>query len=228
MAVGPPTDRRVGPADRGARSGDQVDHAEHRARAVQCRAGTADDFDSLERGEVDRQLEWSRSEDTLVHRMTVNEDQDAIVVVGGTAEPSGAEVGVVAVVAQVEATHAGERVFQSAVAELLDFLVCEDRDRAGRLSGCLLVLARGADGHVEQGVEAQGIGSGLLGHTAAGARNNMSSKALAILVLIGIGSTCSRAYSHWAAAKNVRPLSARVIGRTADFLKPISLGWKKL
>ncbi len=117
--------------------------------------------------------------DAFVHRVTIDEDQDAIVVVGGTAEPSGAEVRVVAVVAQVKATHPGECVLQGAVAELLDFLVSEDRDRARRLSGCLLILARGADGHVEEGVEAQGIRSGLLRHRCApGARNTMSRKAL--------------------------------------------------
>src|SRR5207248_4971931 len=100
-------------------AGHHVDDGEERSGAVERRPGPADDFDAVDLGDVGREVAGgvALAGPDVVHRVAVPQNQDPGVVVARRREAANAEVGVLAVVGQIEAAHRLERLGEGGVTE---------------------------------------------------------------------------------------------------------------
>ena len=134
-------------AERGAALGDDVDHGEEGAVAVDRGCRAADDLDALEGRRIHPELgaDLGLAEDVVVDAVAVDEQQDAAVVVAGLAEATDAQQAEVAVVADVHAADAAEDVGQRPVAEAGDLVSGDERHRRRRLGHRLQALGGAVD-----------------------------------------------------------------------------------
>lgn len=137
--------------------GDDVDHAEHGAAAIEGRARPAHDLDTLHRFEVECHLvvDARGIVEVLVQPLAVEEDEHPRVVVGGPREATDADVAIVAIRARVEAADVVERLGQGAIAEGANLFGGDHGDRRGGFAGFLAVPGRGLDLDREQLFESE-------------------------------------------------------------------------
>src|SRR5690606_7294385 len=89
-------------------AGDDVDDGEHGVGAGDRRARSTDDLDPFDGREIQREFVTDRraAPGLLVDDVSINEQEDAVVVVGWTTEAACAEIGVVAIIREVESADA--------------------------------------------------------------------------------------------------------------------------
>ena len=136
-------------------------------------ARPAHDFNAVHQVHVQR--EFAAVERLVVNRiveaMAVDKHQHPATIIAGAADAPHADVGVAAVISDVEAAHAPKHVGQRLVAELLDVVGRHDAHRRGRLRGLLLALGGGIDGahlHLHEFLEAELLE--LVGEAGGGRR----------------------------------------------------------
>ena len=127
------------PADSLAVAGDDVDDAEERIAAVDCRSGAGNEFNPLDEVDINRKLkpDTALAVDGVVEQDSVHHHQHAGVEVAQPPDAPHAQVAVVAVRSDVQTADAVQDVSQLAVAQALYVSRTDDGDRRGCFR-CLL------------------------------------------------------------------------------------------
>src|SRR3990172_6993084 len=119
-----PLERQLGPCERLRLAGDDVDGGEQGVAAVQRRARAVYDLDPLHQVHVDALILAGAGvvPDVVVHRVAVDLDLPPGVVVAGAGKAAHADIGVIAVIVDVEAGNGLQHLAQRAEAVTGDLL----------------------------------------------------------------------------------------------------------
>jgi hypothetical protein len=156
--------------------GHDVDDGEERVAAVEGGSRAADHLDVVDRFEIDPEVlaEIRLLVEVVVVRVSVDEQQDAVVEVVRTEKSPDADVVVVAIAAHIEAGDRAQDLRESAVSEAIDLVPGDHGHACGRVARRLRVLRRRRDlGILEE--EELVLPGGVVGRGSYGKRRDESS-----------------------------------------------------
>src|SRR5579864_3409557 len=152
---------------------DYVDNGQKGARTIQRGTGSANNLDSLDQVNVEWELgpDLGKIVNVVIETVSVEQQQDLIVVPTWAREPAYANIAVVAIIGNLESTNAAQCICQRPVAELTNLLGSNHGYRRGRFPVALQVHRRAINLYIPQCLRAQVHDVVVLSTRSCGAEN---------------------------------------------------------